>query len=205
MYKRQVPVVSDEIHSDLIFHGKKHIPTASLSPEIAANVITGISGTKTFNLAGLQASTVVFPNQHKKQVFDHFWQCMDIHRNNAFSLTAMEAAFNQGEEWLEPVSYTHLDGVVTGVEEVLHHVPQLPDVAGPGVVLQKVPHLGRQAEAGPQLLLELLQQQEQVVPPGGQGRDLDGQGAEPVLQDVYKRQAPPPSRRCPGDCGGSRE
>ena len=99
--KHNVIVVSDEIHSDLIFHGKKHIPTATLSPEIAANVITGISGTKTFNLAGLQASTVVFPNDHMKQVFDRFWMNMDIHRNNAFSLTAMEAAFNHGEEWLE--------------------------------------------------------------------------------------------------------
>ena len=99
--KYHVLVVSDEIHSDLIFHGKKHIPTATLSPEIAANVITGISGTKTFNLAGLQASAVVFPNAHMKQVYDHYWQCMDIHRNNAFSLTAMETAFNEGEEWLE--------------------------------------------------------------------------------------------------------
>lgn len=64
--KHHVLVVSDEIHSDLIFHGKRHIPTASLSPEIAANVVTGISATKTFNLAGLQASTAVFPNAHMK-------------------------------------------------------------------------------------------------------------------------------------------
>ena len=71
--KCHVLVVSDEIHSDLIFHGKKHIPTASLSPEIAANVVTGISGTKTFNLAGLQASAVVFPNRHMKETFDRFW------------------------------------------------------------------------------------------------------------------------------------
>ena len=99
--KYHVLVVSDEIHSDLIFHGKKHIPTATLSPEIAANVVTGISGTKTFNLAGLQASTVVFPNAHMKETFDQFWMNMDIHRNNAFSLTAMEAAFREGEEWLE--------------------------------------------------------------------------------------------------------
>lgn len=99
--KYHVPLFSDEIHSDLIFHGKKHIPTASLSPEIARIAITGISGTKTFNLAGLQASTVVFPDRHTKRVFDRFWQGMDIHRNNAFSLTAMEAAFTQGEEWLE--------------------------------------------------------------------------------------------------------
>ena len=99
--KYHVVLFSDEIHSDLIFHGKKHTPVATLSPEIAKYVVTGISGTKTFNLAGLQASTVVFPNPHMKQVFDHYWQCMDIHRNNAFSLTAMEAAFTGGEEWLE--------------------------------------------------------------------------------------------------------
>ena len=99
--KHHVVLFSDEIHSDLIFHGKKHTPVATLSPEIAKYVVTGISGTKTFNLAGLQASTVVFPNRHTKKVFDHYWHCMDIHRNNAFSLTAMEAAFTQGEEWLE--------------------------------------------------------------------------------------------------------
>ena len=50
--RHQVLIVSDEIHSDLIFHGKKHIPTATLSEEIAAYVITCTSGTKTFNLAG---------------------------------------------------------------------------------------------------------------------------------------------------------
>ena len=99
--KHRVLVVSDEIHSDLIFHGKRHIPTASLSPEIAANVVTGVSATKTFNLAGLQASTAIFPNAHMKAVFDRFWGGLDIHRNNAFSVTAMETAFNEGEEWLE--------------------------------------------------------------------------------------------------------
>lgn len=99
--KYRVLLFSDEIHSDLIFHGKKHTPTASLSPEIARCVITGISGTKTFNLAGLQASAVVFPDRRTKEAFDRFWRGMDIHRNNAFSLTAMEAAFTRGEEWLE--------------------------------------------------------------------------------------------------------
>lgn len=96
-----VRMVSDEIHSDLVFHGKVHIPTASLSPEAARSVITCISGTKTFNLAGLQASTTVFPDARAKAVFDRYWANMDIHRNNAFSLTAMEAAFNEGEEWLD--------------------------------------------------------------------------------------------------------
>ena len=118
--KYHVPLFSDEIHSDLIFHGKHHTPAATVSPEAARYVTTGISGTKTFNLAGLQASAVVFPDAHSKQVFDHYWQCMDIHRNNAFSLTAMEAAFNHGEEWLEqllPYISANFDYVVDYCEK----------------------------------------------------------------------------------------
>lgn len=61
-------LVSDEIHSDLIFHGKHHTPTATLSPEIAAHIITCVSATKTFNLAGLQG------------VHDDFPQCRDESR-----------------------------------------------------------------------------------------------------------------------------
>ena len=94
-------LVSDEIHSDLIFHGKRHTPTASLSPEIAANTITCVSATKTFNLAGLQASTTIFPNKDMKRAFEEFWGRMDIRRNNAFSCVAMEAAYREGEEWLD--------------------------------------------------------------------------------------------------------
>ena len=127
--KHHVVLFSDEIHSDLIFHGKKHTPVATLSPEIAKYVVTGISGTKTFNLAGLQASTVVFPDRHTKKVFDHYWHCMDIHRNNAFSLTAMEAAFTQGEEWLEqllPYLSANFDYVVDYCEK---HIPKIKTYA----------------------------------------------------------------------------
>lgn len=96
-----VLLVSDEIHSDLVFHGKKHIPAATVSDYAAKHVITCISGTKTFNLAGLQASTVVFPDLRQKLCYDRFWENLDITLNNAFSLIAMETAFREGEEWLE--------------------------------------------------------------------------------------------------------
>lgn len=99
--KHDVLLISDEIHSDLIFHGKKHTPTAKISKEISENVITCVSATKSFNLAGLQASTTIFPNLEMKAQFDKFWNDMDIHRNNAFSSVAMEAAYREGEEWLE--------------------------------------------------------------------------------------------------------
>ena len=98
--KHHVLVVSDEIHADLILHGT-HIPTASLSPEIAANVITCVSATKTFNLAGLHASVTIFPDREKKERYDRFWMSFDVHRNNVFSLAAMEAAWRQGDEWLD--------------------------------------------------------------------------------------------------------
>ena len=127
--KHHVLVVSDEIHSDLVFHGKKHIPTASLSPEIAANVVTSISGTKTFNLAGLQASAVVFPNAHMKEIFDRFWMNMDIHRNNAFSVTAMEAAFREGEEWLEQLLAYLSDNFDFVVDYCEKHIPKIKTYA----------------------------------------------------------------------------
>ncbi|WP_409967005.1 PatB family C-S lyase [Bengtsoniella intestinalis] len=127
--KYHVLVLSDEIHSDLIFHGKTHLPTATLSPEIAANTISCFSGTKTFNLAGLQASAVVFPDQHTKKVYDQFWHNMDIHRNNAFSLTAMEAAFTHGDEWLGqllPYLSNNFDYVVDYCEK---NIPQIKTFA----------------------------------------------------------------------------
>lgn len=99
--KHDVLIISDEIHSDLIFNGKTHTPTARISKEISEKVITCVSATKSFNLAGLQASTTIFPNLEMKEKFDKFWNGMDIHRNNAFSSVAMEAAYREGEEWLE--------------------------------------------------------------------------------------------------------
>lgn len=111
-----VLLVSDEIHSDLVFHGKKHIPTAALSEAIGKKVISCISGTKTFNLAGLQASATIFPDAEAKARFDRFWGNMDIHRNNAFSSVAMETAFNEGEEWLEQL-LEYLDGNFTFIKD----------------------------------------------------------------------------------------
>lgn len=127
--KNHVLLLSDEIHSDLIFHSKKHIPTATISKEINDITVTGISCTKTFNLAGLQASTVVFPNEHMKSNFFNFWNNMDIHRNNAFSIVAMEVACNEGEEWLtQLLDYIskNFDFVVDYLEK---HIPKIKTYA----------------------------------------------------------------------------
>lgn len=100
-HQNHVLMISDEIHSDLIFNRKKFVPTCMVSKLARETVIACFSGTKTFNLAGLQACTVVFPNQKLKKEFDWWWYSRDIHRNNAFSIVAMEVCFNEGDEWLD--------------------------------------------------------------------------------------------------------
>ena len=123
--RNHVLIVSDEIHSDLIFHGKKHIPTATLSPDIASHVIACTSGTKTFNLAGIQAAAIIFPNQELKAVYDKFWVNLDIHRNNSFSSVIMETAFNEGEEWLEQL-LEYISGNFDFIHEYCkEHIPQI--------------------------------------------------------------------------------
>ena len=88
-------------------------------------MITCVSATKTFNLAGLQAATVIFPNKELKDTFDHYWFSMDIHRNNAFSSVAMEAAYRYGQEWLDQMlAYVsaNFDYVIDFCKK---HIPQI--------------------------------------------------------------------------------
>ena len=60
-------LISDEIHSDLVFPGYKHTPIASLSDEIAANTITCMAPSKTFNLAGLSTAYLVISNPQTEE------------------------------------------------------------------------------------------------------------------------------------------
>lgn len=123
--KYQVPVISDEIHGDLMLWGNKHIPMASISPEIAGNTITCTAVSKTFNLAGLQASTVIFNNQEERTKFEQFWNNLEIHRNNSFSLVASIAAYNEGEEWLAQL-ITYLEGNMRWIHDYCKtNLPQI--------------------------------------------------------------------------------
>ena len=123
--KHHVLLISDEIHSDLVFHGKKHTRTASISKQIGQYAVTCVSVTKTFNLAGLQASTAIFPNAAMKRDFDRYWSSMDIHRNSAFSSVAIETAYREGREWLEQL-LEYLSGNMEFVRDYCRqHIPQI--------------------------------------------------------------------------------
>ncbi len=93
-------IVSDEIHSDLIFSGHQHIPTASISAEISQNTITLLSPSKTFNISGLTTSVAIVPNADLRRQFLKTLQRLHWSIPNVFSIAAFESAYGQGEEWL---------------------------------------------------------------------------------------------------------
>ncbi|MFD1361439.1 MalY/PatB family protein [Lentibacillus salinarum] len=99
--KHNVLILSDEIHADLIYPGERHIPIASLSDEIAEQTITCMAPSKTFNLAGLQASYLITTDKQKKEALDDQLKKQGLNMINTMGNTAMEAAYRYGEEWLD--------------------------------------------------------------------------------------------------------
>ena len=99
--KRNILIISDEIHCDLLFKGYKHTPLASLSEELAQNTITCISASKTFNMGGLTTSANIIPNPQKREFFNNTLENMELDTGNLFGMAAMEAAFGYGDEWLD--------------------------------------------------------------------------------------------------------
>ncbi len=98
--KNGVIVISDEIHADILFEGYKHTPFASISQEFTQNSITCTAPSKTFNLAGLQTSTIIIPNKKYYKIYDNILNSLALNENNVFGLVALEAAYRYGEEWL---------------------------------------------------------------------------------------------------------
>ncbi len=98
--KNNILVISDEIHSDLILYDNKHIPFATLGEEIAANTITCLSASKTFNMAGLGISYTVISNPELRTELNNKLNDFHLSFGNVLGLRAMEAAYEQGEEWL---------------------------------------------------------------------------------------------------------
>ena len=99
--KHNVLLISDEIHCDLVMSAYKHIPTASLSHEIANNTLTCLASSKTFNTAGLSTSNVVVSNPILRARLDKTIQSVHIDSGNLFGAVASEAAYTHGEEWHE--------------------------------------------------------------------------------------------------------
>ncbi|MDH8702098.1 cystathionine beta-lyase [Dysgonomonadaceae bacterium PH5-43] len=98
-YKRNIIVISDEIHCDMALWDNKHIPFATVSDEAAACSITFSAPSKTFNIAGIVSSYAVVPDDNiRKRYFD--WLTVnEFSHPNMFAPIATIAAFSKGEPW----------------------------------------------------------------------------------------------------------
>ncbi len=93
-------VVSDEIHSDFVWPGRRHCVFASLSEELADITITCTSPSKTFNLAGLQVSNIVISNRELRSRFRRAIAQSGYSQLNTMGLAAAQAAYEEGGDWL---------------------------------------------------------------------------------------------------------
>lgn len=101
--KNNVLVVADEIHCDLVYPGNRHIPFGTLDDDINNNAIICTAPTKTFNLAGLQISSVIIKNPDIRKKYSEYMTAsgFDYGEAGVFGLEAMRAAYNYGGEWLD--------------------------------------------------------------------------------------------------------
>jgi cystathionine beta-lyase len=94
--ERNLILVSDEIHCDLLLGGAKHTPTIA-----ADRLITCIAATKTFNLAGAHVGACITSNAELKRRVDARIAASGLGSYNRFGMIATEAAWRAGEAWLD--------------------------------------------------------------------------------------------------------
>jgi cystathionine beta-lyase len=99
--ERDLILVSDEIHCDLVFDGAKHTRTMAAAPEVADRLITCVAATKTFNLAGAHVGACVTSNATLKRRLDARIAASGLGSYNGFGMIATEAAWRTGEMWLD--------------------------------------------------------------------------------------------------------
>lgn len=98
--KHDLILVSDEVHHDLVFGPNKHIAMALAAPEIADRLITLVAASKTFNLAGGMVGAAVISDETLRAKFTSALHATGSSPNR-FGMMMTEAAYSEGEPWLE--------------------------------------------------------------------------------------------------------
>jgi cystathionine beta-lyase len=117
-------IVSDEIHSDLIFSGHKHIPILNASPQARDISLIVTAPSKTFNIAGLKASTLIVQNPDLRRRMRALLNQFHI-GVNLFGYKAAETVYSQGEKWLEELLVYLEDNAKFVVSFLESHLPRV--------------------------------------------------------------------------------
>lgn len=122
--KHHVMVVSDEIHCDFVWKGK-HQVFAALKEEYQDMSMVCTAPSKTFNIAGLQASNIFIPDEGVRERFKAQMWPTGVHEINGVGLVACEAAYRYGEEWYQGVC-EYIKGNLRYVQEFLqNNIPEI--------------------------------------------------------------------------------
>ena len=95
--KHRVVVLADEIHCDFVSRGHSYTPFATLDPEIVANSLTFMSGSKSFSLAAMKVAWYYSTNRDLLERVKANTRA-DL---STLGMVAMRAALNEGEPWLD--------------------------------------------------------------------------------------------------------
>lgn len=125
-------IISDEIHSDLVYKDYKHTPLASISDTLRDITFTCISPSKTFNLAGLKTAFVIIPDP---EVMERYEASPLPKQATVFGGIAAEVAYSQGERWLGAL-LDYIEGNRQYLKTYLReNIPQIVDVENEGLYL----------------------------------------------------------------------
>lgn len=133
--KHDVKIISDEIHSDFVYDGHKHVVLSNLSKEYEDITITCTAPTKTFNLAGLQISNIWIPNLQirkgiRKEIVKtgYDWPSLT-------GIVACQSAYESGDKWLIELK-TYLQGNLAFIKEyITKHLPEIKLIEPEGTYL----------------------------------------------------------------------
>jgi cystathionine beta-lyase len=129
-----IAVVSDEVHSDLVYPGGRHTPLARLS-DGAVKIITAVAPSKTFNIPGLALSALIVPDEKDRRAIAKAFGTLHVGAANPFSIVAFEAAYRKGAQWLDDL----LDYLAATIEFVRvflqQHLPLIKLIEPEGTYL----------------------------------------------------------------------
>ncbi|WMX58463.1 PatB family C-S lyase [Peribacillus sp. R9-11] len=123
--KYDVIIVSDEIHADLFHSTSRHYPIASLSEQLSDITVTLMAPSKTFNIAGIQASFLITSNEKLQKQLQKAQTKLAFHGLNILALTAMEAAYREGLPWLKDMIAYIEENIKVAEEFIAAEIPAL--------------------------------------------------------------------------------
>ncbi|MEM7028667.1 MAG: MalY/PatB family protein [Chloroflexota bacterium] len=128
-------VISDEIHCDLIYKDYTFTSFAKLGEHFRQNSAICLAASKTFNLAGLQTSNIIIPNEVHREHLTQAMRRSAVFTVNTFGPIATEAAYRYGEAWLEAV-IAYIEANYHFMKDYLaKHIPQLKVIQPEGTYL----------------------------------------------------------------------